>query len=240
MTSVVQNEISYLVFDDEDEERNQQHLNVNVSGFLCNLTFLNPKEFYDLETDSFNTTAFTEKIEGDIKGKNIRLVATDWNILQPTGNFQGLNGWNIIDIILNLNEKYKKRQFLIYSGNATDASKTLVDMIQSEIAQNQGKTINGLKLLSNLLELRIKFCSRPQRFDEVKSLLKDEKIISTVVLSSLASVGELTINTGNNDYDGKTIQNLLELIEHNDERGLKFIKEFIELSIANYTELNAQ
>jgi hypothetical protein len=87
--------------------------------------------------------------------------------------------------------------------------------------------------------LKIKFCKRDeQRFEEIKTLLKQSNTISNVVLDSLISFDENTIvNTGNSDYDGKRIADILDL-NHQDIGGLKFIREFIELSIAHYSNLN--
>ena len=46
------------------------------------------------------------------------------------------------------------------------------------------------------------------------------------------------VNTGNGAFDGKKIGSLVDLISQNNDLGLKFIREFMELSIANYTKIN--
>ena len=58
------------------------------------------------------------------------------------------------------------------------------------------------------------------------------------MLDSVLNFDKNTIvKTGNKHFDGKKIFELVN--EHPDVQGLKFIREFIELSIANYSELNA-
>ena len=47
----------------------------------------------------------------------------------------------------------------------------------------------------------------------------------------------MIINTGNVNYDGKSISEVLNG-DDIDIRGLKFIREFIDLSIAHYSKLN--
>lgn len=239
-------QLNYLVFDDENEEKNQNHLNVIISGFHFNLIFINPNEFYHVQDDIFDIDDFKQKIVDETKGLQINLVATDWNMLAKTANYNEVNGLEIIEILIHINEKYKKCPFLIYSGNPSEASKVLVSKIKAEVLQEgnnepKNEPISSLQLLSLLLELRIKFCARSSRFDEIKTLIKGQKTISLIVLNSLANFdGNSIINTGNEYYDGKKIKDLLDLISKDNDLGLKFIREFIELSIANYTELNVE
>lgn len=232
--------LNYLVFDDENDEANQNALNVKIPGFTCNYIFINPIDFYIVGNDTFDIEAFKNKIIEETKGYQISLVATDWNMLHQTTNHNEINGLEVIEILLAINEKYRKCQFLIYSGKATEASQVLIEKIKNEIAQNDSnQTISSLELLSLLLEIRIKFCPRNSRFGEISTLIKNEKTISLMVLNALVNFDDnLIINTGNPDYDGRTIKSLIELITQNNDLGLKFIREFIELSISNYTELN--
>jgi len=89
--------------------------------------------------------------------------------------------------------------------------------------------------------LKIKFCKRDEhRFGEIIILLKESNTISNIVLNSILSFEKnLVINTGNSDFDGKKIADIVSG-QSSENGGLKFIREFIELSIANYTELNAK
>ena len=145
----------------------------------------------------------------------------------------------IIEIMLSIHAKYRKCPFLIYSGKSNEASKVLISKIQAEINSEQNTPIFSLDLLSLLLELRIKFCARNSRFSEINMLVKGQKSISQIVLNLLSVFEENTVvNTGNGAFDGRTIGSLVELISQNNDLGLKFIREFMELSIANYTEVN--
>ncbi|MNL79882.1 hypothetical protein D3C87_2065830 [compost metagenome] len=69
-------------------------------------------------------------------------------------------------------------------------------------------------------------------------MIKSDITINNIVLSSFSKFGLTTIQTGNSDYDGKSLNEILELIDQNDIKGQRFIKEFIDLSIAHYTHLN--
>lgn len=230
---------NYLVFDDEDEEANQNTKQVRVDGFSCNLAFVNPTHFFNPHDNSFNEEAFLNDIVEKTRGHYIRLIATDWNMLRQSTNYPEVNGLQIIEALVKVDQKYRKCPFIIYSGQPRDASEALLKKLQQEIGDGKGKELNTLQLLSLLMELRIKFCSRNVRFDEIKTMIKGEKSISLIVLNSLAKFeNNLIVNTGNSYYDGKTIGQLIEMITPDNDQGLKFIREIIELAIANYTEIN--
>jgi hypothetical protein len=240
MSSFAPIQLNYLVFDDDNEEINQHPLNVKIPGLNCNLIFINPKDFYIVEDDSFDIDSFKNKIAELTKGLPISLIATDWNMIDKTTNYNAINGLEIIEIMLAVNSKYRKCSFLIYSGKSNEASQILISKIQKEINDEANEPIYSLELLSLLLELKIKFSARGTRFDEIKILLKSEKTISQMVLNSLGKFDRnQIINTGNESFDGRTIGSLVDLISENNDLGLKFIREFIELSIANYSELHA-
>lgn len=233
-------QVNYVVFDDENEELNQNAIHVKIQGFNCNLIFVNPSDFYIVESDTFDIEGFKNKIIERTKGLNIGLIATDWNMLAKTTNYSEINGLEIVEIMLGINFKYRKCPFLIYSGKPNEASQVLISKIQAEINNDKNAPIFSLELLSLLLELKIKFCARNSRFEEIVTLLKGQKTISQIVLNSLSKFeANQVINTGNETFDGRTIGSLIDLISQNNDLGLKFIREFIEISIANYSELNA-
>ena len=239
MSSNSQIRLNYLVFDDEDDEKNQNGMKVKIPGLAFNLIFINPNDSYIAENETFNIEGFEQEIIDKTKGQHISLIATDWNMVSESKNYPQVNGFQIIEILIKIKEKFKKCPYLIYSANPLDASRTLISKIRKEVCNEISEPINSLEILSMLLELKIIFCSRPTRFAEITKLLKSEKTISSIVLSLLTSFEEgLIINTGNENYDGRKIEVLIDMISKEDDFGLKFIREFIELSIANYTEIN--
>lgn len=239
MSTTAPIQINYLVFDDENEEINQNIINVTIPGFGFNLVFINPNDFYVVEDDTFDIDGFKHAITEGTKGLFISMIATDWNMLKKTTNYNEINGLEIVEIMLSVNTKYRKCPFLIYSGKPNEASQILISKIQEEINTGQNEPIYSLELLSLLLELRIKFCARNSRFNEMIMLIKGEKTISQIVLNLLSNFGSnKIINSGNGAFDGKTIESLVDLISENNDLGLKFIREFMELSIANYTEIS--
>ncbi|MDR6969647.1 hypothetical protein J2X31_003680 [Flavobacterium arsenatis] len=231
--------LNYLVFDDENEELQQNKINVKVQGIDCNVIFINPFDFYNVDEDIFDIDQFIQKIKAETKGKQINLIASDWNMVPKTSNYSEINALEIIEILVKTNDKYKKTQYLIYSGKSKDVSHVFVNKIKGEIDINPDDPINSKQLLSLLLELKLKFSTRAERFNEINTLINSNKTISLIVLNTLSNFDEnILLNTGNDYFDGKKIGELLDLISKNNDLGLKFIREFIELSIANYTELN--
>ena len=230
--------INYLVFDDEDEEINQNRAKVNVPGIDFNLIFINPVNFWDQDTNEFKIEEFINLLDEELKGKQINLIASDWNMVPETNNYVAINALEIIKILIKKHEKFKKIQYLIYSGKPKEVSEVIISEIKSEL-ESTDEPMYSKELLSKLLEMKIKFCSRNQRFDEINTLINNNKTISLIVLNSLSQFDRNIIhNTGNSDFDGKQMGDLLDLISENNDMGLKFIREFVELSIAHYSEIN--
>ncbi|EJL69979.1 hypothetical protein [Chryseobacterium populi] len=230
--------LNYLVFDDEDEELNQNKTQVKVPGIECNLIFVNPVKYWNQETNEFDIDSFNTELDELLRGKQINLIASDWNMIPKTENYDEINALEIIKILVGKHEKFKKIQYLIYSGKPKEVSQVLVSGIQKDLATTE-EPIYSRELLSLLLELKIKFSTRNERFNEINTLITNSKSISLIVLNTLSLFDEnIVINTGNEDYDGQKIGYLLNLISENNDLGLKFIREIVELSIAHYSKLN--
>lgn len=230
--------LNYLVFDDDDEEINQHESNVNVPGFNCNLIFINPVKYWNQDTNEFELSRFNEEIENFLKGKQINLIASDWNMVPKTDNYKEINALEVIKILVSTNPKFKKIQFLIYSGKPNEVSQVLISEIQTDLISNN-EPIYSKELLSMLLEMKIKFCSRSERFNEINTLVNNNKSISLIVLNAISQFDRNIVhNTGNEYFDGREIGKLLDLISQNNDLGLKFIREIIELSIAHYSKIN--
>lgn len=230
--------LNYLVFDDEDDEKNQNKLNVGIAGLECNLIFINPVNFWDNDTDEFKIEEFVEHLDSKLKGKQINLIASDWNMVPKTKNYEPINALAIIKILIEKHEKFKKIQYLIYSGKPKEVSEVIISEIKGEL-ESAEEPIYSKELLSMLLEMKLKFCSRNQRFNEINTLINNSKTISLIVLNSLNQFNRNTVHSmGNEFFDGRKIGSLLDLISLNNDLGLKFIREIIEVSIANYSSLN--
>jgi hypothetical protein len=233
-------ELNYLVFDDDIDAPKQYKDKIKIPGCLVNSICINPVDFFNVDENNFNEEGFKNEIINKTKGRNINLVITDWNIMKAHEGFDGIIGWNIIEKVLEAKEKLKSRTFLIYSSDTKKASSYVLNKIKKEVEDNPEDTIPSLDFISKLLNLQIKFCNRDrQRFEEIKTLLKSSNTISNVVLDSIISFDEnMIINTGNADFDGKKISNILSDNNNIDLGGLKFIRELIELSISHYSNLN--
>ncbi len=230
--------LNYIVFDDQDEEKKQNESNVSVPGFDCQLIFINPANYWNQDTNEFELDRFSEEIDDLLQGKQINSIASDWNMVPKTVNYNEVNALEVIKILVNKNLKFKKIQYLIYSGKPKEVSQVLITEIHKDLELND-EPIYSKELLSMLLEMKIKFCSRNERFNEVNTLINGSKTISLIVLNALNQFDRNTVhNTGNEHFDGKDIGDLLDLISQNNDLGLKFIREIIELSISHYSRLN--
>ncbi|MDX9919570.1 MAG: hypothetical protein RB289_06240 [Paludibacter sp.] len=233
-------ELNYLVFDDDADAPNQYLNKIHIDGCQVNAIVINPLDSYDVETNKFEFEKFESEIIYKSQGRNINLIITDWNILpENEDGFSGIKGWDIIEKVLQTQDKWKSRTFLIYSSDIKKASKYVVEKIKNEVENQPDDIIPSLEFMSKIIELKIKFCKRDdQRFDEIKTLLKESNTISNVVLDSVLTFdSNMIINTGNSDFDGKKISEILNT-SNIDLGGLKFIKEFIDLSISHYSKLN--
>ncbi|MDI6047025.1 hypothetical protein [Flavobacterium yafengii] len=232
--------LNVLVFEDDAEQREILISKIKITGFDTNILFIDPVDYYDAQNDSFDNGRFLETINEKIKGNYVHLIASDWNLFDKTEKCTAIKGIDIIETMLSINLKFSKVQYLLYSSNVDEASKIILERIKENIDSRESDEIATINLLKLIFTARIKFIKRGPHFNEIIQLLKDEKSISSVVLNSLENFDEtMVVNTGNGNLDGRKISHFLELIQKNEIGGLKFIKEFTELAIANYTELNA-
>lgn len=225
-------DLYYLVFDDENQQKDLLIKEIKMSGCNCNLIFINPKDYINEQTGSFDKETFKSKVIEESQGKEIRLIATDWHIFSEEDNSNKIYGWDIINLVIEAKDKLKDKKFLIYSGNIQDVSK----FIANEIKKNSDNIEMLPILVEKLLKLRIKICSRKSQFEEILSALKDANTISSIVLNTIQLFGEHKMHNMGNDYDGNKIVDILKS-EEADTNGLRFIREIIELAIAKYTDL---
>lgn len=232
-------ELNYLVFDDDPDAPNQYKNRIKLPGCIINSICIDPVQYFDAESNTFNNKEFNDEILKKTRGRNINLIISDWNIMPAHKGFDGIVGWNVIEMVLQANEKFKSRTFLIYSSDIKKASEYIFSKIKSEMVAHPEDAIPSLEFISKMLNLSIKFCKRDKnRFDEIKTLLSESNTISNIVLDSIISFDQnMVIKTGNSDYDGKKISDILNNSDLN-IGGLKFIREFIELSVSHYSEIN--
>ena len=233
-------ELNYLVFDDDPDALNQYQNTINIEGCQINPIVVNPNDHFNVDSNEFDYEKFKAEVLNKSKGRNINLIITDWNLLPPNPDgFIGIKGWDIIENVLQIKDNWKSKTFLIYSSDIKKASDYVIEKIKNELENQPNDIIPALNFISKVIELKVKFCKRDdQRFQEIKALLKESNTISNVVLDSILSFdSNMILNTGNSDFDGKRITDILNTNSQN-IGGLKFIKEFIELSISHYSKLN--
>lgn len=241
MASTNKIKLNYLVFDDDDEAENQYIKNIQIAGYDCVPIFINPSDFYHADKNEFNEGCFLQTITEKTAGINVNLIVSDWNIIDKNEDFPGTVGWDIVQYVIKAKDKLKNKPFLIYSSDIKNASNYILSKIAQEVCSEKEK-VDDLSLnnfIANILQLRIKFWKRDgTQFNEIITLLRESNTISSIVLNSVSAFDKnMVINTGNRDFDGKRISDLLNDNEI-DLKGLKFIRELIELSIAHYSNLN--
>ncbi len=236
--------LRYLVFDDDDEAENQYKRSVKIDGYECIPIYINPTDFFDPDKNEFKQDEFIATIIKKTAGVNINLIVTDWNIIDGDDRddgYKGLVGWDILELVIKAKDKLKSRPFFIYSSDIMKASQYILSKISKEVCKGEGKTedLSLNNFIADILKLRVEFWKRDgTQFNEITTLLKGSNTISNIVLDSILSFdGNMVINTGNVNYDGKSIAEILNG-DDIDIRGLKFIREFIDLSIAHYSTLN--
>ncbi len=225
--------LNYLLFDDDTAAEEKYKQEVTIRGCTCNIIYINPLKFYVADTNKFNKEDFISHIETQTRGKEINLIATDWNILEEEESFSGICGWDIIEYVIEAKSTLKDKVFLIYSSDVSKVS----DYINKKIKEGINLDSPIDSFTNKALELKINFTKRAGNVSEkIKDLLLQRNTISNIVLESIQSYEKNTINMGNDCFDKKKISDIL----YNDtnQTGIKFIRELIELSIANFTELN--
>jgi hypothetical protein len=236
------NNIYFLVFDDDPAQDKiiESRILENLKEFEVDYGLINPKEFVDLESNSFKEEEFRNFVFEKTKGKTINVIASDCNLIKiDEFIFQGID---LISILLSESRKKYNCPFILYSGNAKDASVHIINKVRQAIEINleEVNDINSISVLKNLMQARINFSGRNEDSycDEIVKVIKSDISINDIILSSFSKFGLTTVQTGNSDYDGKSLDEILSLIDQKDVKGQRFVKEFVELSIAHYTNLN--
>lgn len=225
--------LNYLVFDDNQEAEKIYQESVKINSCVCNIYYINPKDFYNEEDNSFNEDEFISYIKKKTEGIHISLIATDWHILPKIGEFPGVFGWDVIEYAIRAKETFEKRVFLIYSSNMSDVLKHINKKIRED--DNFSESINDFT--KKALELKINFINRNEDVSQkIKDLLSKNNTISNIVLDTIQSYHKNTIINMGHEYDYKVISEILN--DDKNIQGIRFIRELIELSIANFTELN--
>lgn len=233
-------DLNVIFFEDNQDQIALLSEKIKISGFKINKVFIDPNDFYDAEKNLFSLKNLESHILRELNGLHISLIATDWNLFEVAPNLK-FKGIDSVQLLLRIKPKLSKVQFLIYSGNIKEASEYVLNSIVQNINDAKGKgdsEILSIELIKDIFSTRIDFCSRGEYFTKVNELLKKEVSMKNIVLNSLEGSSLATIKTGNENFDGRTLEELTGLINSDDIKGLKFIKEFTELAIANYTELN--
>lgn len=234
--------INLLFFDDDVEQKNiiETRIVKQLRAYEVRFWLIDPNDFYDAEHDNFSQPDFIEHIFNTIKGNHINLIASDWNLFK-SAKFT-LKGLDIIKYMLEIHDKYSKTPYILYSGNIDDASKYTLDLILSSIKEakeNNNEYINSIELIKNILNTRIEFTNRGDYLSKIIELAKGEVNLKSLILDSFKKYDLTKFSlTGNNTFDGKSLKEIISLVETDDIKGLKFIQEFTELAISYYTELN--
>lgn len=234
--------VYFIVFDDDPGQNKiiESKILDGLKEYEVSYDLINPKDFVDIERNSFRNEEFKNFVFEKSKGKSISVIASDCNLI-TIEDFK-VQGIDVVSILLSDERKNYNVPFILYSGKLDEASRHIIKKIQTEAKdiENDQFDINSIDILKHLMLAKIKFSGRNQDSycSEIIRLIKSEISIKDIIQNEFNKFGLTKINIGNSDYDGKSLDEIISLIDTNDIRGQRFIKEFTDLSIANYTHLN--
>lgn len=234
--------VYFIVFDDDSGQNKiiESKILDGLKEYDVYYDLINPKDFVDIENNSFKNQEFKNFVFEKSKGKSISVIASDCNLI-TIEDFK-LQGIDIVSLLLSDERKNYNVPFILYSGKLDEASRHIIEKIQIEAKniQSNDVDINSIDILKHLMLAKIKFSGRNEDSycSEIIRLIKSEISIKDIIQNEFNKFGLTKINIGNSEYDGKSLDEIVSLIDNNDIRGQRFIKEFIDLSIANYAYLN--
>ncbi|UEQ78352.1 hypothetical protein [Chryseobacterium arthrosphaerae] len=226
--------ICFLVIDNDSTQREiiKKEVLRKLIEYDIHYYFYNPNNFMVEKDDDFvfDETGFVKKIDEDTKGKSINLIAIDYNLLDDK-----LKGIDVVNILQDKSVKnFKNCQFIIHSAAINEAS----DRILKKIEEKKGNKETLISEINNLINSRISLSTKQKYPSEIVRNIKENMDVKSIIINAIEKLELVTINYGNSDFDGLSVSKLMNLFESDDLKGQRFIKEFIELSIAHFGSLN--
>jgi hypothetical protein len=235
--------VNFLVFDDDSNQKKiiQSRIIDRIKEYDVKFWLVDPSEFINIEENVFKEQAFLDFVFEETKGYNINVIASDCNLIKIEDFI--VQGIDLVSILLSETRKTYASPFILYSGKLEESSKHILEKIQKQVSETIGTgsyDINAVGILKHLMKARIIFSGRNEDSycDEIIKIIKSEIDIGDLLVSSFNKFGKTRLNTGNSIYDGRTLNEIVVLLEESNVNSQRFVQEFTELAIAHYTAIN--
>lgn len=225
-----------LIIDDENQEgffnpkvkdKLYREKGLKVEGIFFDIT---DKEILD-ENLKIKKAELQSKIIQTIKGKNIDLIACDYNLTSD----DHVNGLDVISLI---REKKKNVPIILYSAKLDFIIKNLIkDYTEGKYDQN-----NFFKKLKQLFRTDIKdFVRRDNYPDTINNILKNPtNELEQVFLQKLREYSDMKFKTCYPKFRGKYLGEIADEIDSDNYHGKEFKTELVEQTVCHLIKLNEE
>lgn len=213
---------------------------------------VNPLEFLALEADKEDYQVFFDYLDGDFLGNTLDLVMCDFNIHEKHKHI----AFHIID---HVRKKNKACSIILYSGsplkelmrmNNTDLAESIsehlkndnpdisVELLSTRLEEIRKKETPAEDLLSKAVKSNITDIVSRKNHEEIACQRIIEPSLLLIIEHELLMNGDIMFKHGNKELDGLSFEEVASEIRTQSERGVKFTKFIIELSLDNICCLN--
>lgn len=220
---------AYVIIDDQDQalrmEVNIDNILSTKVGFLKSF-FFNPidRDFWNsFEEQEIDIEKFVKFIKNSTKGYHIDLIACDYEYVGSM--------FNGMDVISQLRNEGFNCPIILYSGNEQKVVRDLLD--------SSSDTSAKIEKLTKLLKLQIQIFRQRDTYPEavVEYLIKDYSL-KDIILKKIKEYEDTTIMYDNGYYKGRKFGEVLEDISSEYKRGIDFLVNLVEYSIAYFSSFN--
>ncbi len=219
--------------DDQTEEINKLIRVGKAKGITIECEQFNVGSTFDNELLSDGVIDISKVIavyHKRFKGQTFHLAAVDWDLSD-----EKIDGVELIRL-LNTNKVLSTTPKMLYTGLLEDKLGTkLKDYKEGKLNKNR-----LLVHLKTLIRVDIKdFVGRENYDRDIIRLISQSESMELMFQNELSKYSEenIKIKYSNPDFDGLTIEQIIELISENSNKGFEFKKNLIELTIAHLIDL---
>ncbi len=225
-----------LLIDDEDQgpniekiEREGKKKNLLIKCFQYNVGGINNEHL--LENGAIQLDKVMDNFHNEFQGISFDLIAFDWDF-----NDTVVNGIELIRVFQERKIRLKTPK-LLYSGRLKDEIESYFEgykeeKISFETAWNR---VNAL-VNANIVGFK-------DRNDYEMGIVKyfDQNQLPTpenIIIRELRKYSSLTFHNIYPPFDNLTLSEIAQIIENDEPKGLKFLSNILELTIAHMIDIN--
>jgi hypothetical protein len=214
---------------------------------------VNPLDFLALDSDKEDYKAFFDYLDNDFLGNTLDLLMCDFNIHEKHKHIS----FHIID---HVRKRNKSCGIILYSGSPlkelmrmnnddlaesisehikTDNPTASIEMLSKRLEEIRKKETPAEDLLSKAVKANItEIVSRKNHEDIACQRIINPSLL-LIIEHELLMNGEIIFKDGNEELDGLSFEQVASEIRAQTEKGVKFTKLIIELSLDNICFLNS-